>query len=285
MLTVTARDSRQRIDLATINKRLVCKSLRAGCCAVAITLAAITGSFGVAQTFGTDAAAQKTKTEFEAATIKLVKEPDPNRMNDREEGRRLTTHNTTLNDLVMMAYRVDRRQIVGAPGWMTADEYDVDAVAGTAELLDKQGLEMFKSLLADRFKLTFHGEQREMPVYTLVVANGGPKLKAAEPNGEHTSGCEHLGQYTFRGEPVAHFARWLQFVVSDKPVVDKTGLTGEFDFTLRWTPDESQFFAMGIHAPAPSNDPNAAPELFPAMQEQLGLKLRGAEDVCGGAGD
>ncbi len=217
--------------------------------------------------------AQSAASVFEAATIKLVKEPDPNRMNDREEGRRLTTHNTTLNDLVMLAYRVDRRQIVGAPAWMTADEYDVDAVAGTAEQLDKQGLEMFKNLLADRFKLTFHREQREMPVYTLVVAKGGLKLKAADPNSKPNAGCEHLGRCTFRGEPLAHFARWLQFVVLDKPVVDKTGLTGEFDFTLHWTPDESQFFAMGIHAPAPSNDPNASPELFPAMQEQLGLKL------------
>jgi len=59
----------------------------------------------------------------------------------------------------------------------------------------------------------------------------------------------------------------------DKPVVDKTGLTGAFDFTLTWTPDESQFTSMGIHVPAAADNPNAPPELFTALQEQLGLKL------------
>jgi uncharacterized protein (TIGR03435 family) len=65
----------------------------------------------------------------------------------------------------------------------------------------------------------------------------------------------------------------MGFVVLDKPVVDKTGLAGEFDITLKWTPDETQFASMGVHVPPPVDNPNAPPELFTAIQEQLGLKL------------
>jgi uncharacterized protein (TIGR03435 family) len=77
----------------------------------------------------------------------------------------------------------------------------------------------------------------------------------------------------FRGEPLAHFARWMGFVVLAKPVTDKTGVEGKFDFDLTWTPDESQFIAMGIHTPAATDNPSGPPELFTAIQEQLGLKL------------
>ena len=65
----------------------------------------------------------------------------------------------------------------------------------------------------------------------------------------------------------------MQTAVLDRPVVDKTGLQGRWDFTLRWTPDETQFAGMGVRVPPPSNDPDAPPGLFTAFQEQLGLKL------------
>ncbi len=212
--------------------------------------------------------------EFEAATIKPVKEPDPNLMNDHEEGRRFTTHNTTLADLILMAYRVDRQQVVGGQAWMTKDEYDVDAVAGQ-DIHNGDALQaMLQKLLADRFQLTLHREQRELSVYSLTVAKGGPKLKASDPNVPgNGAGCQRLGVCNFRGEPLEHFARWMGFVVLDKPVSDKTGLTGRYDFTLNWTPDETQFAGMGIHVPSPVDNPNAPPELFTAIQEQLGLKL------------
>ena len=65
----------------------------------------------------------------------------------------------------------------------------------------------------------------------------------------------------------------MGFVVLDKPVTDKTGLTGRFDFTLNWTPDETQFAGMGVRMPAPVDNPNAPPGLFTAIEEQLGLRL------------
>jgi uncharacterized protein (TIGR03435 family) len=230
------------------------------------------GVTGWAQSPETASPAASATPEFEAATIKPVKEPDPNRMNDRTDGRHFLTHNTTLRDLLMMAYGLDPRQITGGPAWLASDEYDLDAVAGEGRMANHRE-EMLQKLLADRFKLTSHREQREMSVYVLMLAKGGPKLKAADPNGQHTSGCERPGMCTFKGEPLQHFARWLQFVVSDRAVVDKTGIAGMFDFSLNWTPDESQFAGMGIHVPPPADNPNAPPGLFTAIQEQLGLKL------------
>ena len=211
--------------------------------------------------------------EFEAATIKPTKDANPNWKTDREEGRRLTVDNRTLAELLMMAYRLDRRQIVNDPAWVTRDTYDLVAVAENDKDMQEHGREMFEKLLTDRFKLAFHWEQREMPVYVMTAAKGGPKLTPADANGAYESGCQRPGQCRFRRENMQRFVNWLQFAVVDKPVVNKTGLSGEFDFTLKWTPDESQFFAMGIHAPPPSDDPNAPPDLYPAMEEQLGLKL------------
>jgi uncharacterized protein (TIGR03435 family) len=211
---------------------------------------------------------------FEAATIKLVKEPVPGRIQDRTEGRRLSARNTTLRDLIMLAYEVDPRQIAGGPAWAATDLYDIDAVAADGVQIDDLREEaIFKELLADRFRLTFHREQKVMPVYVLVVAKGAPKLKVADPNAPpNGASCQHLGQCSFENEPIQHFSRWMQLVM-DKPVVDKTGLAGMFDFSLTWTPDESQFTSMGIHVPPPTDNPNAPPGLFTAIQEQLGLKL------------
>ena len=131
---------------------------------------------------------------------------------------------------------------------------------------------MAQKLLEDRFQLKFHREQRVMAVYVLEVAKGGPKLKAADANSVENSGCEHLGVCNFHKRTLANFARFMQFVVTDKPVVDKTGVTGEFDFTLKWMPDESQFNGMGFRVPVPDGTA-PLPGLFTAIQEQLGLKL------------
>ena len=210
---------------------------------------------------------------FDAATVKPVKEPDPNHMRDRTEGRRFTTRYTTLSNLLMMAYQLDPRQIIGGPAWVTTDEYDIDAVAVDATQLAQHREEMLQRLLADRFQLDFHRETRDMPVYVLTVAKDGPKLKAGDPAAPSGSGCQRLGVCSFRNDPVAHFSRWLQFAVLDRPVVDKTDLTGGFDFTLIWTPDETQFTALGMHIPPPADNPNGPPGLFTAIQEQLGLKL------------
>ena len=214
--------------------------------------------------------------EFAAATIKPVKDPAPYRLHDSEEGRRFQTRYTSLNDLIVLAYGVDRRQVVGAPAWVTRDEYDVDAVADEGVKLDgdnKLFAAMLQKLLADRFKLAVHREQREMPVYALVVAKGGAKLKASDATSVENSGCKGLGNCFFTNKSLAGFAMFMGFVVMDRSVVDKTGLDGKFDFDLKWTPDESQLGGMMRMPPPPSDEADAPPPLFTAIQEQLGLKL------------
>ena len=232
------------------------------------TLAAIASAAPVQAQAPTATAAP----EFEAASIKPVQTPNPNRTRDKEEGRRFSAYSVTLRDLIMMSYTVDAREIAGGPAWMATDEYDIEAVAGEGVQVNDQLQAMLQKLLADRFQLTLHREQRTLSVYALTVAKGGSTLKAAEAGGRGAS-CEHLGVCNFRSEPLSHFVRWLAFAVLDRPVVDKTGITGTFDFSLRWTPDESQFSALGLRAPAAGDNANAPPPLFEAIEEQLGLKL------------
>jgi len=227
---------------------------------------------GYAQSPGTTSPAAIAAPVIEAATIKPVKEPSPNNMRDSTEGRRLSMRYTTLRDLMMMAYEVDPRQIVEGPPWVATDEYDIDLVVPEGVQVNQCEEAVLAELMADRFHLKFHREQRMMAVYVLEVAKGGPKLKTADATGVEKSGCEHLGVCSFRKRTLANFARFMQFVVLDRPVVDKTGIAGTFDFTLRWTPDESQFNGMGFRVPVPESTV-VLPGLFTAIQEQLGLKL------------
>lgn len=235
-------------------------------------MAIINTALGDAQSPGTASPAASAAPVIEAATIKPVKEPHPNNMHDSTEGRRLTMRYTTLRDLMMMAYEVDPRQIVDGPAWVATDEYDVDLVVPEGVQVNQCEEAVLAELMAGRFHLTFHREQRTMAVYVLEAAKGGPKLKAADANSVENSGCEHLGVCSFHKRTLANFARFMQFVVLDRPVVDKTEIAGTFDFTLRWTPDESQFNGMGLRVPVPDGTA-ALPGLFTAIQEQLGLKL------------
>lgn len=136
---------------------------------------------------------------------------------------------------------------------------------------------MLQKLLADRFKLKFHHEQKELPVYVITVAKGGAKMtkEASGPDGPSTFNFRDLGDLRVRNLTMADFATWFQASVTDKPVVDHTGLTDRYDFDLKWTPDDSQFvqFRGSNPLPPPRDNPNAPPSLYTAVQEQLGLKI------------
>jgi uncharacterized protein (TIGR03435 family) len=125
---------------------------------------------------------------------------------------------------------------------------------------------MLQKLLADRFGLKFHRDKRELSVYAIQIAKGGPKLKpAANPDaGADQEGNGHGTEQTviFTSNGIADFIRNEQFFV-DRPLVDQTRLTGRYDFSLRYTFDEAK-----------STDPNAPPGIFTAVQEQLGLKFQ-----------
>ncbi|MGB6687169.1 MAG: TIGR03435 family protein [Terracidiphilus sp.] len=216
---------------------------------------------------------------FDVATIKPS---DPNRRGGKGftfRGRHFMTFNTNMNDLIAFAYGLDDKQIIGAPDWFGKDLYDVDAVPDVeGRPNQKQTRTMVQKLLADRFKLAFHRDKKELSVYVISVASGGPKMakSTAAPNDPPAFFFRALGDLTVRNQTMADFAMWMQNGVMDRPVVDQTGLTDRYDFKLLWTPDESQFAqfrGVGAIVPPPTDDAKAPPSLYTAIQEQLGLKM------------
>ena len=171
-----------------------------------------------------------------------------------------------LLDLIEDAYNLQPDQVSGGPGWVKTEHFDIDAQApGDGALSMERARPMLQTMLADRFKLKVRHEAREVAAYDLVAAKGGPKLKenrdpAVRP-GLVTSaapGAMHLqaGRVT-----MARLAMQLAFGAG-RPVVDRTGLTGEYQFTLDYAPDNS-----------PAAIDGSAATLFTALQEQLGLRL------------
>jgi len=196
------------------------------------------------------------------------------------QGTHFRTFNTNGNDLIAVAYGMHAKQIIGAPDWLGTDLFDIDGVPDVPGRpnIKQMGL-MLQKLLADRFALKFHHEQRELSVYAIEVGGGGPKMKvtASGPNDQQGFGFRGLGDLVVINMSMKEFATWMQSSVMDKPVVDQTGLTAKYDFTLKWTPDDSQFAqfrgAVTTPPPAAGDNPNAPPSLYTAMQEQLGLKF------------
>jgi uncharacterized protein (TIGR03435 family) len=177
--------------------------------------------------------------------------------------------NYTLSQLIQFAYRLQKKQVEAGPDWLDTDRYDIDGVADVAgDPNDKQMRAMVRKLLADRFLLTFHREQKELSVYAITLGKGGPKLTKTlgDPNafpGESGNGSSTGLTQRYTNYSMADLAENLQTMQRNgKPMVDQTGLTGRYDFILKWWPYET-----------PSTNPDAAPELFTAIQEQLGLKL------------
>ena len=211
---------------------------------------------------------------FEVATIKPSRPEAPGKA-IQVRGRQFSTLNTTLSDLITFAYGIHPKQIVGAPEWVESERYDLAAQPdGPGQPNDKQWKMMVQKLLADRFKLTFHRDKKELSVYAITVDKGGPKLtkSEADPNGLPGLFFRGLGNLPARNATMADLAGTLQAVVLDRPVVDQTGINGRFDFVLEWTPDEFQFGGQARVPPRPEGVP-APPDLFTAFREQLGLKI------------
>jgi bla regulator protein blaR1 len=206
---------------------------------------------------------------------------------------------TTVQMLIRVAYGIEDNQISGAPGWVSSEKYDVEAKMDqdTAEKLKKIAeaqmestrQHMLQTLLADRFKLTIHRETKELPVYSLVVAKSGAKLHEAKPGDTYPNGIKgpdgrsapvgsHLmrmgrGELTAQSLGMDQIAHLLT-MQTGRTVVDNTGLKGNYDFTLHWTPDPS---TPALNGPGGGSDgttsSESGPSIFTAIQEQLGLKL------------
>ena len=220
--------------------------------------------------------ARNANPGFEVATIKPSKPDETNRDYDIE-GRNVSTTGTTLDDLIGYAYDVHRTQIISAPGWAESNRYDVAGVPNVpGEPNDAQMKSMMRKLLADRFQLRFHTQRKELRVYVLAVAKGGPKhlTKSAAPEDEDfgipiESAEGGLKIVVFNGTMTNFAVFGLQGGVMDRPVLDKTGLTGRYDFSMTWLPDLSQF---GGKTQMPAFK-NPQPDIFTAIREQLGLTL------------
>ena len=213
--------------------------------------------------------------KFDVVTIKPSK-PDQQGKGFGFRGRQMRTINTNLNDLITFAYNLHAKQLVGAPAWFATDHFDIDGVPDVeGQPNAKQMKLLVQSVLTDRFKLTFHHDQKELLVYALTVGKSGAKLTEStrKPNDPGAFFFRKLGALTVANFTMKDFCDGMQAAVMDKPVVDHTGLTARYDFTLNWTPDDSQFMQMGAPPQPATEDPNAPPALSTAMQEQLGLKF------------
>ncbi len=213
---------------------------------------------------------------FEVATIKPV---DPDAKAGRyivmQGNNRFVEKAYTLKLLIAAAYDLNPRTISGGPGWIESDHYDIVAVTpGEVRPTHDEQMSMLRNLLTDRFKLTFHREQKVFSIYELEIAKNGPKLKesgapADEPPQLISTVYPQRIVMPARNATMSDLARLMQRAILDRPVVDKTGLTGRYDFDLEWAPDETQF---GGEVPVASADAPSLP-LFSAIQQQLGLRL------------
>jgi uncharacterized protein (TIGR03435 family) len=228
--------------------------------------------------------AENAHPSFEVATIKPSKADQPGKF-FRLGGRHFTTTNTTLDDLISYAYKIHGNQIVGAPGWAETEKYDINAAPdGEGAPNDQQWKDMMQKLLAERFALTFHRDKKELSVYVLSVAKNGPKLTKSDADASRHFGWGFRGRIggdlSFTNATMSDFANLMQRNVLDRPVLDQTRLTGKYDFNLDFTPDDSQFAGMGAKVSPPADSANPPPNLYTAIQEQLGLKLEATKALA-----
>jgi len=251
----------------------------------------------IALAFVAHAQSTDSRRTFEAASVKVASPPFRRVAMSGGPGTktpdRINFENIGLGSIIAKAYDIKEYQIVG-PDWLDSERFNVIATVlpGTTK---EQFQLMLQNLLADRFQLKLHRDTKEMAVYSLVVAKNGPKFKKAvpapAPDLDHAAADEPPGFQKMAkdadGYPVlgpgwtmammgdharagnkAHM-EWLVNMLAgqtERPVIDATGLTDEYQFLLSWIPQ-----APGVN-PSVTDDPKG-PDLFQALEQQLGLKL------------
>jgi uncharacterized protein (TIGR03435 family) len=249
--------------------------------------------------FGTDPAATgHYVVQLPAFEVVSVKPHPPEliqpSMMVAEPGGRFTARNIPLRLLIRTAYQIQDDQIVDAPGWVSSDRFDIAAKAEDGASPADLG-PMLQALLADRFKLSVHHETRELSIFELLPARSdgalGPQMKRSDcvpdinarpapaPGGPPRCGSisNGFGRLTLSATPIPVMAQFLSPSVN-RVVIDRTGLAGNFDVDLTWTPDRLPPRAPGtppdqvIRVNGAEIDPNG-PSIFTAVREQLGLKL------------
>src|SRR5215471_2176830 len=215
---------------------------------------------------------------FEVATIKLSRLDDPRLPTIQTQPRRLLTWKKSVRNLITFAFSLNPGEVLNGPDWLDT-KYDIVAQPnGEGQPSQQQWQIMMQKLLAERFKLSYHRDKKEASIYVLTAAKNASKLlapSASDPKGPPNLALPALGRFRATNATLSEFAGELQSFV-DRHVLDQTGLSGRFDFSLNWTPDDGQRALLsGFPVPPRSNE--EVPDLFTALQEQLGLKLDAAK--------
>jgi uncharacterized protein (TIGR03435 family) len=243
------------------------------------------------------ALAAQAGSTFEVASVKPHDPANPRSKKVADASGRFTAVNVPLVMLIRTANGLQDDQVVGGPDWIRTERFDITAKAADGTVPTAMG-PMLQALFVERFQLATHRETRELPVYALVRARADGQLGSRlVPNGclwdftkppappkpgEPICGniSEGFGRMTLNAFPILGFLQFLAPKVN-RVVVDRSGLTGNFNIELQWTPDNLPPRPPGAPADQPIRvngaeiDPNG-PSLFTALQEQLGLKLEGA---------
>jgi len=219
-----------------------------------------------------------SRLTFEVASIK-PSPPDNNgifTIKPLPGGTGYTAQNAPVKLMISLMYKVPMRQIVGGPDWINTEPYDVEARADGPHSVDDLHV-MYQNLLADRFHLKFHKETREGPVYALTVDKSGLRMK---PNGTGQAMGIPIVPATgggFKGTqvPMQYLSYWLgqQLQYDGRPVVDETGLSASYDFTLSFAPQ----LPPNVSRDALPPELQQLPSIFDAVKQQLGLKLEAAK--------
>ena len=215
------------------------------------------------------------KPGFDVATIKRTEPNISSGTFFTIRGSHVIAVNTNGNDLVSLAYGLHSKQIVNGPPWLLTARFDIEGVPDVEGRPNHDQVKlMIQKLLATRFKLVLHHEQRELAVYAILIGKNGPKLTKTDRKPSDNTNFSYTNRVvlTVRNATMADFADGMQASFMDRPVVNQTGLTDRYDFLLKWTPDGSQS-GLGEKMPPPADDANAPPGLYTAIEEQLGLKL------------
>jgi uncharacterized protein (TIGR03435 family) len=193
----------------------------------------------------------------------------------------LTVINVPMEMLLQFAFALPETRIVGGPGWLNSIKFDIEAKADSAvddrlralsgdqaKLLKQK---MVQALLADRFKMIYHMETRELPVYALIAAKGGPKLQPSKSNGSTIDSWNSKIEIRGGDNTVSLLAAELSKRLG-REVIDKTGIAGRYDVVLTWSPDDGTSAPPSVNG-AISAAADLGPSIFTAIEEQLGLKL------------
>jgi uncharacterized protein (TIGR03435 family) len=242
--------------------------------------------------------AQDSRPRFEVASIKPNVTGNGSPSYEAQPGGRFLIGNAPFKLMLALAYTLRDYQISGGPSWIATDRWDLQAKAPEGSI--PAGLEypspatpnhplflMLQSLLEDRFQLRVHREARDEPVYELSVAKNGSKMKLSAdqdevdfPTGPTRAEPVPRGRIRMQGPKIDGRAiriAQLVSILSDttkRPVINKTGLSGLYDFTLEWSPEPGLAANQNGQPAAPPND--SRPSFLTALQEQLGLKLESA---------